>query len=457
MESNKMKKYFYITILPFLIFGCSSKDDLIVKKDIELPQNWDHNFEHNKEEINQNWWESFGSHELNGLITQAKNDSLDLKVAINKVLQAKANAKISGADLYPQISAGLNASRDGRLNHNGNTNSYSSALNISYEIDFWGKNRAFYESAKENLKATIFQKDAVELTIVSNVAKVYLNILSLNDKIEIAKQNLKIAKELFELINTKYNLGATTKLELTQQEIILLQQERVLVELEKDLKQENKTLSILLAKTENLDFKQISLNDIEIPKISLVIPSELLLRRPDIAQAEALMKSANANIQVARANFLPSFNLGASLGTSTEKFSNIFDKPIYTLLSSLSIPIFYGGKLDANYDLTKARYEEMLINYHQTIINAFWEVQIALNNIENIDKQISLQNKELEQSQLAFNLAKSQYEAGAKTLSDLLDTQRDLYSAKDISIQFKYARLLLSIELYKALGGGWKI
>lgn len=452
-----MKRYFYLIIFSFLFLGCSSKNDLENEKKIDLPKEWNKSFENSENEISQTWWKNFGSKELDFLISQAENESLDLQVAIKKIEQAKASAKIAGADLYPQIGAGLSASKEGRLNHSGDVNSFSSTLNVSYEIDFWGKNRAFYESASENLKATIFQKDAIQLTIVSNVAMIYLNIIALNDKVNIAKLNLQTAKELFELVESKYKLGASTQLEFTQQEIVLLQQKRVLASLEQELIEANKTLAILLSKTNNLEFKKVFLQDLKIPKVSLELPSNLLLRRPDIAQNEALMKSANANIDVARANFLPNLNLSGSLGTSGEKFSNIFDKPIYSLVSTLSIPIFYGGKLEANYDLAKTQYEEMLLNYRQTIINAFWEVQIALNDIDNIDKQIILQNKELEQSQLAFNLAKSQYEAGAKTLMDLLDTQKNLYSAKDIAVELKLKRLLLSVELYKVLGGGWKI
>ncbi|WP_418187413.1 efflux transporter outer membrane subunit [Aliarcobacter lanthieri] len=452
-----MSKYFYIITLSLLVVGCSSKNNLEDIQTVSLPNEWNINSEDNQKEISQTWWQSFGSIELDSLILQAKNDSLDLQVAINRIKQARAKAKIAGADLYPQIGASLDASRKGSLNHNGNTNNFSSNLEISYEIDFWGKNRAFYESASENLKATIFQKDELELSMVSNVTMVYLNIVALNDKINIAKLNLKTAKELYELIQSKYDLGASTKLELTQQEILFLQQQKVLVELENELDETNKILSTLLAKTSNVEVHKISLNDIQIPNISSGLPSQLLLRRPDIAQSEALMKSANANIDVARAEMFPSLNLVGGLGTNAEKFSNIFDKPIYTLLSALKIPIFYGGKLSANYDLSQAEYEEMLINYRKTIINAFWEVDIALRNIENIDRQIQLQNKELEQSQLALNLSLAQYKVGATTLMDLLDTQRNLYSAKDVSVQLKLKRLILSVELYKALGGGWKV
>lgn len=452
-----MARYFYMIILSLFFIGCSSKNEIKDTKILDLPKEWNRDFENSKEEISQNWWQSFGSVELNSLITQAKEDSLDLQVSINRVKQAKASAKIVGADLYPQIGAGISASKKGEINHSGNTNSFNSGLNIAYEVDFWGKNRAFYESAAEDLKATMFQKDEVELTIVSNVAMVYLNILALNDKIDIAKLNLQTAQKLFELVKSKYTLGAATQLELTSQEIIFLQQKRVLVILEKELEEANKTLGILLAKTSNTQFEKISLDKIQIPTIALGLPSELLVRRPDIARMEALMKSANANIEVARANLLPSLNLETNLATGGKNFSNIFDKPIYTLVSALSIPIFYGGKLDANYDLTKSKYEEMLINYRQTIINAFWEVQIALNNIENINRQIELQNQELKQSQLALNLAVTQYEVGAETLLNLLDAQRNLYSAKDIAIELKLKRLFLSVELYKALGGGWKI
>lgn len=456
--ASKMLNFWYVMVFCFLILGCSTKkENLDEVKTFILPQEFSVTLDDSKEIIIQNWWKSFGSKELDNLISQTKKDNLDLQIAINRINQANANAKMIGADLYPQIDASLDGARSGSLKNDKGTNSFDASIQVNYEIDFWGKNRANYRSAKANLEATIFQKDEIELSIFSNVAFVYLNIVALNDRIDIAKLNLQIAKELFELVQTRYKSGVATQLEVTQQEILLLQQKRKLVLLEQELKTTDKTLAILLAKTKKSEIEKLSLEDLKIPNINFGLPSELLLRRPDIAQMEALMAAKEANIDVARVTMLPSLNLASGINTDGENLINIFDKPIYTLVAALSAPIFNGGKLEANYDLAKAQYEELVINYRQTIINAFWEVETVLSDIKSLDNQILLQTKELDQSQLALKIAQSKYESGAELLINLLDSQRNFYTAKDTAVQLKLARLLLCVELYKALGGEWRI
>lgn len=453
-----MIKYFYMIIFCLFISACTTKKENINKiKNLDLPKEFTEKTDISKEIITQNWWKSFESKELNNLISQIKKDNLDLQIAINRINQANANAKILGADLYPQIDTSLNTARSSSLKNDTGTNSFDASIQVNYEIDFWGKNKANYKSAKANLEATISQKDEIELSIFSNVAFVYLNIIALNDRIDIAKLNLQIAKELFELVQTRYKSGVATQLEVTQQEILFLQQKRKLVLLEQELKTTDKILAILLAKTKKYEIEKLSLEDLKIPNINFGLPSELLLRRPDIAQMEALMAVKEANIDVARTTMLPSLNLVSEINTGGENLINIFDKPIYTLVAALSVPIFNAGKFEANYDLTKAQYEELVINYRQTIINAFWEVETVLSDIKSLDNQIFLQTKELNQSQLALKIAQSKYESGAELLINLLDSQRNFYSAKDTAIQLKLARLLLSVELYKALGGEWKI
>ena len=191
------------------------------------------------------------------------------------------------------------------------------------------------------------------------------------------------------------------------------------------------------------------------PTIGSGVPSQLLSRRPDIASAEARLVAASADITVARAAMLPSLTLSASIGSGADHFSDILRSPFYNLGAGLAAPIFNNGRLSAERDKATARQQELLQSYRGSIINAFADVEKALNSISGLDRQRQWQDEELTQAQLAFDIAQQRYSVGADLLLTVLQTQRTLYQAQDLHVQLRMARLQASIALYKALGGGW--
>lgn len=415
------------------------------------------------------WWHAFGSAELNRLVERARNNAHDLAAATARVRQAQARAVIAGAPLLPQLQLELDASRQRLLHGEGydqldvsryqpTSTAFDMQLVASYELDFWGGLRAARQSALYSLDASRFDRQTVELTLISSVASTYLQGLALQEQLRIARLNLENARDVLGLVQTRQGAGAATRLELAQQRSLVAAQARQVPKLEQQWQDNRVTLATLLGEpVQALPTTSQALGAVNWPQLGSGVPSSLLTRRPDIAAAEARLAAANANVQVARAALLPKVTLGANLGTGARTLANVFGSSYYTLTSGLVAPIFNNGRLRAARQLAEAEQDELLANYRSSILAGFADVEKALNAIEGIERQRHWQDQELEQARLAFELAQRRYAAGAETLLSVLDTQRALYLAQDQQATLRLARLQGSVALYKALGGGWQL
>jgi len=418
---------------------------------------------------NQQWWTHFGSPQLNRLIERTRLDSHDLAAAMARVRQAQASVVIAGASLLPEIKAGLNGNRQELLRGKGYSqldvsrdnrtiDYYDANLSASYELDFWGGKRAARDSALSNLSASQFDRATVELTLLSGVANSYTQALSLGEQQRIAELNLANAQSVLDLVQTRYDAGSATALELSQQKSLVAAQQRRLPQVQQQAREAAITLATLLGQpVQSLSLADEQFDRVHWPAIDAGVPSELLRRRPDIAAAEARLTAAEADIRVARAALLPSVTLGLSLGTGADIADQLLRNNVYNLTAGLSAPIFNNGRLKAERDKARARQEELLELYRAAIVNGFADVEKALSSIRGIDQQRQWQTEELHQAQNAFDIAQSRYQAGAEDLLTVLETQRTLYAAQDMNVQLRLARVQASVALYKALGGGWQV
>ncbi|MDH1658203.1 efflux transporter outer membrane subunit, partial [Pseudomonas mosselii] len=366
------------------------------------------------------------------------------------------------------VQLGLNGSRQRLLRGEGNdqldassnertSTSFGTRLSASYEIDFWGGLRATRDSALRSLDASRFDRQTVELTLVSAVADSYLQGLALDEQLRIARLNLSNARDVLGLVETRERSGSATRLELAQQRSLVAAQERQLPLLEQRRQDNRIVLATLLGDpVQALPATDETIGNVQWPTIGSGVPSELLGRRPDIAAAEARLAAASANIQVARAAMLPRMILGADLGSGARTVPNIFDSPYYTLTAGLTAPIFNNGRLSAARDVARAEQQELLELYRASILAGFSDVEKALNAIAGVERQRRWQDQEVEQARIAFDLAQQRYTAGAETLLTVLETQRTLYLAQDQQAQLRLEQLRGSVALYKALGGGWQ-
>jgi NodT family efflux transporter outer membrane factor (OMF) lipoprotein len=414
------------------------------------------------------WWTRFASPQLNQLIEQAQVGSYDLAAAIARVRQARAATVIASGSQLPEIQGTGNANRQKLLRGEGyrqlDADSSNKAvdyfdvgLNASYEIDFWGGKRASRDSAQFSLQASEFDRATVELTLLSGVANSYTQVLSLQEQSRIAELNLANAQSVLQLVQTRYNAGSATALELAQQKSLVAAQQRQLPTVRQQAQDARIALAALLGRpVQDLPTGHESFDQLQWPQIAAGLPSELLTRRPDIARAEAQLAAAQADVTVARAAMLPKITLSASIGSGANQAGDLWRSPFYNLTGGLIAPIFNNGRLGAERDKATARQQELLETYRGAIINGFADVEKALNSIRGLDEQRQWQSEELNQAQTAFNIAQSRYQAGAEDLLTVLETQRTLYAAQDQNVQLRLSRMQASIALYKALGGGWQ-
>nr|WP_257626902.1 efflux transporter outer membrane subunit [Pseudomonas sp. Xaverov 259] len=450
-----------------LLLNACTGNPPTVDSGLAPPPAWQYAERDATQATNQRWWTQFGSPPLNRLIDQARRDSYDVAAAMARVRQAQASAVIAGAPLLPEVKFNLTASREKLLRGNGNASldatdsnktvdSFGANLTASYELDFWGGRFAARDSALQSLRASEFDQATVELTLLSSVADRYAQTLAAQQRQQIAELNLANARSVLALVQTRYNAGSATALELAQQKSLVAGQQRQLPLIAQVAEESRITLAALLGQpVQALNLGTEPFQALTWPSIGPGVPSQLLSRRPDLARAEAQLAAASADVTVARAAMLPTVTLGATVGSGAYKAEDILRSPFYTLTSGLVAPIFNNGRLSAERDKARARQDELLQTYRGAIINGFADVEKALSSITRLDQQRQWQAEELQQAQAAFQISESRYQAGAEDLLTVLETQRTLYAAQDLNVQLRLSRLQASIALYKALGGGW--
>jgi NodT family efflux transporter outer membrane factor (OMF) lipoprotein len=410
--------------------------------------------------VAEDWWHAFGSAELDALVERAAAGSDDIAAAVARVHQATAQARIAGAASWPEVNATVSAGRQtggaGDITDD-NGNSFAAGLLASYEVDFWGRNRALRHAAAAQFQASAHDRDTVRLTVVATAASLWMQTVALRERADIAAQNLALARQTLALVESRARSGADFPLDVAQQRSLVATQQRTVAALAQAAHDSEAALAAVLGTTpERLDLGSRSLDPLAMPAIDAGVPSSLLARRPDIARAEALLAAADANVAAARAAMLPSLTLDAGVGFASDTAHSLFDTPLYSVAAGLAAPIFNAGRLRAGRDLAVAQREELLAGYHAAIVAAFGDVDRALNALAGLAAQASAQGEALVQASRAYALAQSGYRAGAETLVTVLSAQQALFAARDEAIQLKQARLQAAVALYRALGGGWR-
>lgn len=438
---------------------------------LAIPGQWRHLPTAATDMPDADWWRSFGSEELNRLIQRAHISSHNIAAALARLRQVRATATAEGARVFPELSGEANAIReqlignsDGYGNELGATEKerriehFDATLSVSYELDLWSANRSRRAAARKRVEASERDRAAVELTVTASVAGTYLQVLALREQIRIARLNLSNAEQVLKLVKARHAAGASHALELAQQRSLTANQRWQIPRLE----QEEREATIVLATLLGVPVQQLRIRGefgaLRAPDIRAGLPGELLVRRPDIARAEAELAAAEGDVRVARAALLPTLDLEVSLGGGAERASVIADNPFPFLAfeATLTAPIFNAGRLRAEREQALAKQEELLHNYRRAIVDGLADVEKALNALAGIERQRRWQREELEQARQSFALAEIRYRAGADTLLDSLEAQRTLLQAQDQEVQLRLARLQASVSLFKALGGGWR-
>jgi multidrug efflux system outer membrane protein len=413
------------------------------------------------------WWRGFRSRELTQLMEEAQTVNLDIAAATSRIRQADAQARVTGAALLPSLSGGGQEtySRNSGSSANGLTNggrevvTYSASLSASYELDFWGKNRDAARGAEETANANRFDRDVVALTTLTAVANAYFQVLASQDRIKTAERNIASAQRILDAIQSRLTAGTGTDLDLAQQQSVLANQRAAVPPLRQTLQQNANALALLVARPpESVRVIGGSLNSLASPRVTPGLPSELLTQRPDIRRQEAQLAAATANVGSARAQFFPSIQLTGSGGYQSAAQASLFqpNAAFFSLVGGLTQPIFDGGRIQGNFELTQAQQDELLQTYRKTVVSAFTDVDNALVAIRQTSEKLRLQRDVLTASRRAFELSEQQLRAGTADIVTVLNTQLTLFSAEDALSQAQLARFLAIVSLYQALGGGWE-
>ena len=409
------------------------------------------------------WWTNYGDPQLGALMAQAEANNLDIVQAAARLRQADARARQAGAALLPQVGAGgsfttLYGETNGTSQHETD---FNAGLDVSYELDFWGKNRDALESAQAASAASRADRQTVALTVTSGVATTYFQLLSLRERIAVARANLKSSQDIFNLVQRRVAVGFSAPADLTQQREALAAVQAVLPALEQQELEAHNALAILLGRPpEGLAVTGDGLGALLPPTVAPGLTSDLLARRPDIATAEANLIGAHADLAAARAAFYPSITLTASGGLAYPALAAAVATLPGTGLAlaggaSIMQTIFSGGRLEGRVEETRAREEELLAAYRAAVISSFSDVENALGSFAHLTAQEAALQDQAAQAEKVLASAQRKYVAGSADFLVVTDAQRALYTARDQLSDIRRARLAASVALFKALGGGF--
>jgi multidrug efflux system outer membrane protein len=413
------------------------------------------------------WWHGFRSPELNDVIEQARSANLDIAAAVARIVQADAQSRVAGSALLPTVDLNSSATRSRASKTTGGSstttggseiNNLSASLSASYEIDFWGKNRSALRAAEELAVASRYDREVVGLTTVVATANAYFQVLAAQDRLQVARDNLTAADRVLKLIQQRVNAGTASALDTAQQESLVYTQQAAIPPLEQTVTQNRNALALLMARSpESVRIRGGSLKSIAYPRVTPGLPSELLAQRPDIREAEANLAAANANVENARAQMLPSITLTGEGGYQSAILKTLLrpESAFYTATAGLTQPIFDGLKLQGNLDAQKGRQDELLQNYRKTVISGFVDVENALDAIRQTALRERLQSQVVTSSRRAFELSEQRLNQGTIDLVTVLQTQQTLFQALDLLVQARLAHVQAIVSLYQALGGGW--
>jgi NodT family efflux transporter outer membrane factor (OMF) lipoprotein len=408
------------------------------------------------------WWKAFHNDELTGMVAQAQDGNRDLAVAAAHVMEADAQVTIQRSALFPQIGAQANHVNSGcsgqACQDFGNQKAFGLTFNASYELDVWGLAQDNLRSADEQLKSTRFTQEAVALTLDANVADQYLNVLALRQRIAIANEYIAAINNILTVIQLRVKAGSADHLDLAREQAQVESVDAQLSSLQTAEKQALYRLAVLLGRPpEGFDVKAQNLDAVQSPQVGPGLPSELLLRRPDVAEAEANLASAHANVDAARAAFLPQISLTGSGGFVSTAIGTLLHSSNfgYDYGANLLQTIFDGGKLAGQKDLADATQKEFVAQYQSAALNAYADVETALMQVANDRKIEDHLRREVDAAKEAFEISQLQYREGATDLLNVLQAQQQLFGAEDQLAQTIQAGRQATVHLYQALGGGW--
>jgi multidrug efflux system outer membrane protein len=417
------------------------------------------------------WFEVFHDEKLQELIHESLVHNYDLRDAVTRVEQARANLGVTRSNQLPQVSASSSVevtrlSRDGSFPLQSsfvaeqNRNWGQAGLNLlSFELDIWGRLRRATEAARANLLNAEDNRKAVVSTLVSEVASDYFQLLQLDYELEISQRTLETRRESLRLVENRRSGGVATLLDLRQAEQLVSSAAESIPQLQQQIEQTENQISLLLGRSPGTVGRGHWFLEQELPpEIPSGLPSDLLERRPDIRAAEQALVAANANIGVAKAAYFPQISLTGTIGGQSSRLANLFSGPngAWSFVPQVTQPIFAGGRIKSGVRLAEAQRDQAEVAYEKAIQTAFREVSDGLIAHQRTRESRFEQERLVRALEDRKRLAYVRYQGGVDTQLNALDADRDLFQAELTLAQIRYGELASVVQLYKALGGGWE-
>lgn len=436
-----------------LTASCSLTPDYF-RPELPVPRTYTAKATTSEPTIDAEWWRTFRNRTLTRLITEANVDNTDIAAAIARVRQARANFRIARSALFPIIDATGDVAlvhTDVRGAPDKTDTTWRIAGILDWDLDIFGGNRAATASAKADVAASQFDREAIELAIQAEVATTYVGLLLARERLRISADTIANFIDVLKVAQARLEAGAGTALDVSQQKSALATVRAARALLEEDVRNAENAIAVLIGDPAGtVRLAGSGLSAMRAPRIKPGQPVALLARRPDIRRAEADLIAANADIGVARAALFPNLNLNIDAAIASDPLTKTI-----SIGSSLLAPIFHGGRLKAGVKLSEARKAELVEAYRKTYLVALREVEDALAATRSAQQRVAQLTTALEEARNSYRLQRIQYEAGAIDFQTLLDAQRTLFDADDDLALARFDRLIAAVELIQALGGGW--
>ncbi|UCC39709.1 MAG: efflux transporter outer membrane subunit [Candidatus Aminicenantes bacterium] len=465
-----MKKIVFLLALTFISLSCVSKLREPPEIDLDVPDKWVSGELKTEGNISR-WWIRFDDPELNSIISVVLKENYNLKASGARLEAAAALARIAGANLYPQSNLNLNAIRQKRnflgFPFPGSdvgvpsviTNLFGVSLDVSWEVDLWGRIRALKSAATADFQASRADLAGFQLSLAGQTAKAWFAAIEAEQQVRLAEATVENYRTTNEQVFTRYRRGLRPSLDVRFSEANLAAAEAVLLQRQNQLQRIKRQLEILVGR---YPAGRISLSD-KLPEIldpiPAGLPADLISRRPDLIAAEKRLAAANLRVAESRRALYPRISLTGSAGTSSDELSNLLngDYSVWNLIGNLFQPIFQGGRLRAGINLAKARERETLAIYGQAVLNAYSEVETALAAEKLLEETEKVLQIAVEQAVAARRLAEDRYSRGLTNLIEVLEAQRRAFDSQSQLLSLRRQKLENRIDLFLALGGDFHI
>ena len=460
-----MRKWLVLSVLFFLLAGCAMGPDY-VKPVVETPSAFMYGEGGTQDAVNKAWWQQFQDPVLDDLIKEALAHNKNIRIAAANMEQAAAVMIQTRSPLFPQFGYSGSAGRkrlsglEGTLLNNfveNPQNSYQTFVSASWEIDLWGRIRRLTESAEADLHATEAQYRGVILSLVGAVAGNYIQLLGLDEQLVVAKRNMAAYAESVKIFELRFKYGAVSQMNVEQTHSQYETAAATIPQIESQIAQTEHALSILLGRNPGPIKRGRTIYDLQLPPVPAGLPSEILVNRPDIQEAEQHLISANAQIGAARALYFPTISLTGAYGNSSADLSDLFKGPAnaWSYVGSLTGPIFAGGAIFGQVKRAEAARKAALYNYELAVQNSFADVENALVARKKLVEQIEAQERLVKANSEYTRLARLQYEGGYTPYSTVLQAEQMLLPSEINLVQSRTSAFIALVNIYKAMGGGW--